>query len=112
MIPLWKSLKRWLLDDRIRISPQAGELLRLRVGQRVIMNDSLWVIAQRCPHGGHWHAGDANGDAPRVGVSYHLVRYAARLHPEPTDDAPFLGDHQAWVAAATDESSVWMDCYL
>jgi hypothetical protein len=109
---IWKALKRWLLDDRIRISPQVGELLRLRVGQRVIMDDSLWVIAQRCQRSGDLHSGQQNDRDRRVGVRYHLIRYAASRHPEPTDDAPFLGDHQAWVLSAADESSVWMDCYL
>lgn len=114
---IWKALKRWLLDDRIRISPQVGELLRLRVGQRVIMDDSLWVIAERCQHGGNQYSGDGYGEVQydsdqRVGVRYHLIRYDDSRHPEPTDDAPFLGDHQVWVLSAVNESSVWMDCYL
>jgi hypothetical protein len=42
-----KAIHRWLTADRIRISPNAGEMLRLEVGQRVIIKDELWVIAER-----------------------------------------------------------------
>ncbi len=99
---IWRVLKCWLIDDRIRISPQTGEWLRLQVGQRVIMNDSLWVISQR-----HVRGGDQT-----TGVSYHLIRHGAGKHPIPSDDPPFLGDDSDWVRSECDENSVWMDCLL
>lgn len=99
---LWRVLKSWLAGDRIRISPHAGELLRLQVGQRVIMNDELWVIDQRCLRGGDQIAC----------VSYHLVRHGMGKHPIPSQDPPFLGDHEVWVVNTCDEDSVWLDCYL
>jgi hypothetical protein len=99
---IWRLLKCWLIGDRIRISPQAGELFRFQVGQRVIMNDSLWVIAKRLVCGGD----------QTTGVRYHLVRYGTGKHPRQSSEPPFMGDDADWVAGERDENSVWMDCYL
>jgi len=107
MMLIWRLLKSWLIGDRIRISPQAGELFRFQVGQRVIMNDALWVIAQRQVRGGDQTTGDQT-----TGVSYHLVRHGAAKHPMPSADPPFLGDDGEWVQGECDENSVWMDCFL
>jgi len=99
---MWRLLRSWLIGDRIRISPQVGELFRFQVGQRIIMNDALWVIAKR-----HVRGGDQ-----ATGVSYYLVRCGAGKHPLPSADPPFLGDGGDWVLHECDENSVWMDCCL
>lgn len=104
---IWRLLKSWLIGDRIRISPQAGELLRFQVGQRVIMDDSLWVIAKRQVRCCTETPGDQT-----TGVSYHLVRHGTGKHPRPSAEPPFLGDDGEWVKGECDENSVWMDCYL
>jgi hypothetical protein len=104
---IWRLIKGWLIGDRIRISPQTGELFRFQVGQRVIMNDALWVIAKRQVRCSAETPGDQT-----IGVSYHLVQYGAGKHPGPSAEPPFMGDDADWVAGERDENSVWMDCYL
>ncbi len=40
-------LRRWLLRDQIRIAPDEGRLLSLQMGQRVIIDDELFIITAR-----------------------------------------------------------------
>lgn len=109
---IWRLLKSWLIGDRIRISPQAGELFRFQVGQRVIMNDSLWVIAKRQVRCSNETTGNETTGDQTTGVSYHLVRHGSGKHPRQSSEPPFLGDDADWVMGECDENSVWMDCYL
>lgn len=104
---IWRLLKSWLVVDRIRISPQAGELFRFQIGQRVIMNDSLWVISRRQVRCSTEPPGDQT-----IGVRYYLVRQGTDRHPAPSAEPPFLGDDSDWERRECDENSVWMDCFL
>jgi hypothetical protein len=95
-------LKRWLTYDRIRVSPSAGEKLRLQVGQRVIMNDSLWIITVRQPL----------EDGDRVGVRYHLAPFDSEECNTflPTPPIIFVSDE--WARCEFIGSTLRMDSFL
>lgn len=42
-----RLLRSWWMSDRIRISPRAGELLRLRIGDLVEIAGDDWEIVSR-----------------------------------------------------------------
>ena len=55
----------WTAVDRIRISPTEGRLLNLTVGQKILIQDQLYLITCR----------DARSETHQIRIVYHL-RYA------------------------------------
>jgi len=64
---LLESIRRWWAKDRIRIAPDQGRLLGLQTGHRVVLDEELFVIAQR----------NEISTANRAAVRYLLTRYPA-----------------------------------
>ncbi|EMI16239.1 hypothetical protein RMSM_06846 [Rhodopirellula maiorica SM1] len=73
----WDVAVGWYRVDRIRISPTAGRLLSLRVGDRVVLKGELFKVTQR-----------------RLGEAEEAVEYVLK-HPD--GDAvlriPSVGEH-------------------
>ncbi|MEZ6129696.1 MAG: hypothetical protein R3C59_13520 [Planctomycetaceae bacterium] len=44
---LFELLKSWLAVDRIRVAPEIGRLLRLRVGDIVLLLNEQYLVQQR-----------------------------------------------------------------
>jgi len=40
-------IKSWLAADRIRVAPEVGRLLRLKVGDTIVLLDDSYVVQQR-----------------------------------------------------------------
>ena len=95
-------LKRWLTYDRIRVSPSVGEKLRLQVGQRVIMNDSLWIITVRQPL--------EEGD--RVGVRYYLTPFDSQDSNTFLANPPMIFASDEWARWEFIGSTLRMDSFL
>jgi len=102
MVAHWykHGFKRWLMDDRVRISPSEGRLLGLQVGQRVILADKLWTISSRqaCPN------------TFRIGVRYHLVEFEDFLGC--LDVSPIIIGEDEVSKTTAEAGTFWMDCYL
>ncbi len=41
------SIHRWYSADRIRLSPSRGSLVRLQVGDRVLIRETLFIVVDR-----------------------------------------------------------------
>lgn len=95
-------LKRWLTYDRIRVSPSVGEKLRLQVGQRVIMNDSLWIITVRQPL----------EDSDRVGVRYHLAPFDSEESNTFLANPPMIFASDEWARCEFIGPTLRMDSFL
>ncbi|TWU15754.1 hypothetical protein Poly21_29560 [Allorhodopirellula heiligendammensis] len=79
---LISRLRRALFGDPIRIASDEGQLLRLRVGQRVILDDTLLVVVER----------DETRNAPTPAVRYRLVTYDEAVGAAVLPDAPCVID--------------------
>lgn len=79
---LISRLRHALLGDPVRIARDEGQLLRLAIGQRVILDDALFVVAER----------DESRDADKPGVLYRLVVYDETDQPPGHPDAPCVID--------------------
>lgn len=79
---LISRLRHALLGDPIRIARDEGQLWRLAIGQRVILDDALFVVAER----------DPSPDAENPGVLYRLVAYDEADEPPRIPDAPCVID--------------------
>ncbi|WP_345328030.1 hypothetical protein [Novipirellula rosea] len=55
----WEFVVGWYRVDRIRVSPTAGRLLSLKVGDRVVLKGELFKVTQR-------HIGDAADEVTYV----------------------------------------------
>jgi|GEM_PF-2966944 len=101
-IMLIQILKRWLMNDRVRISPMTGQTLMLEVGQRVIIDNSLLVISARQT---------ITNDAC-VGVRYHLIDYELADKDTCLPEAPVVITEADAVVTWQGELWALMDCYL
>jgi hypothetical protein len=94
-------LRRWLLRDQIRIAPDEGRLLCLQIGQRVIIDNELFVITERIE--------TISSETP-------TVRYGLTLHDSVTEclsESPVnieatLRDHVK-IERQADNQTVWME---
>ncbi len=106
---LISRLRHALLGDPIRIARDEGRLLRLQVGQRVILDDALSVVAER----------DESRDAQKPGVRYRLVAYDEAVRTDCLPDAPCVIDsrmlatqYDVNLERDSNGSSLWLDFRL
>jgi hypothetical protein len=99
---LIQMIKRWLMNDRVRISPTVGQTLMLEVGQRVIIDDSLMIISAR-----QTISSDAG-----VGIRYHLIDIELADKELLLTEPPVLITEGDAVVTRQGKLSALMDCYL
>ncbi len=88
------------MRDRVRVSPDVGQWLRLEVGQRVIMHDRLLVVVSR----------QAVSNGRKTGVRYRFCE----LDCLPTDKAispvpPLMLDEAGSIVNDANQISFWLD---
>ncbi len=104
-------LRHALFGDPIRIAPDEGRLLRLQVGQRIVLDDALLVVTAR----------DESRRVGEAGVRYRLVELLREPDkPVPhacLPDAPYLLDSRrlacecdAKLERDCEGACIWLDC--
>ena len=99
---MFSYLRRWLLSDQIRIAPDEGRLLCLRIGQRVILDNELFVVTVR----------NEITDSELPTVRYCLTAHddAITCLPDSPVHIDAMFRDMVKIERSSDIESVWMEC--